>query len=1152
MITLSPDLFCQEQQGFTLLAATLDQLTDGVVWINTDAQIKGYNSAFCQFIYCLHQPCKTCLSSLVGLSLWDILPLSQAGDYLTFQSIPELLFKTDLKQPQEYEIERGGRTLTLKVCFHSITEGLEPIIVLIIQDITLIKQLEIEYQQKENSLRQTEEVLRATLEATADGILVVNKTCDIPIYNQKFVQMWSIPEALMQPNQGKKRAWFAAEQTVAPEEFMAKIQNLFVQDHETTVLDVIELKDGRVFQRYSQPQWHDNKIIGRVFSFRDITQQKRIEKSLRENEERLRTLINATPDIICFKDGEGRWLESNQANLEFLKLEGISYQGKTDAELAELRPFYREALLSCQISDEEAWQKGRIHRVEERVSKPDGSLMIFDMIKVPLFDPEGRRTGLVVLGRDISKKKQAEEALRRSELKYRSLFENSQVGIYRLRLEDGLILEANQRLLQLIGSNNPEEIIGKRSSSEFYVNASDRQEVLNYLHEQGEHRDYEVLWHQPNGNIIWGLCSARINQEENCIDGVIIDISDRKRTEEALKLSEAKYRDLVETANCIILRWDTSGNIRFINDYGKEFLGFKENEILGKNVVGNIVPETETSGRDLQFLMEDICQHPENYLLNENENICKNGQRVWVVWANKPIFNEKGELVEILSVGTDATERQHAQKALEHSLSLQQATFESIQDGILAVDNNTNIVSCNQAFLEMWSITDQVLDEHSHDQRIQYIANQVKDTQEFFQRVKQLYATPELQSYDLLELKDGRVFERYSCPQRLGEKIIGRVWSFRDLTDQKRAEADLQASEEKFRRIVETAHDIIYLMNQDGELIYVAPNILMIMGYAPFELEGKSFTPFIHPDDLPKCIAAFQRLITTEDRQFDIEYRVKHKDGTWNWYSGNWAVSQDAQGYLLVVGVSRNINERRRLENEFISLVSHELRTPLTSLMGGLDLLASGKLGTLTQQGEKLLTIAISNTERLIRLVNNILDLERIKSSKIVMQKLSCNIADLLMKAQDEMQALADQSQIKLVVNSSSYLIEVDPDRILQTLTNLLSNAIKFSEAGQMIWMTTDLIKSPEQFPNLMVEYPCICLCVKDQGRGIPANKLHKIFERFEQVDASDSRTKGGTGLGLAICRNIVEQHKGKIWAESELGVGSTFYVVLPVSSNLE
>ena len=145
------------------------------------------------------------------------------------------------------------------------------------------------------------------------------------------------------------------------------------------------------------------------------------------------------------------------------------------------------------------------------------------------------------------------------------------------------------------------------------------------------------------------------------------EIAERQRAEEVLRKSETKYRDLVETANCIIMRWDTQGRITFLNDYGQRFFGYEEKQILGCNITGTIVPETETSGRDLRSLMEDICKNPDRYVLNENENIRSNGERVWVCWTNKPILDEQGQLIEILSVGSDATERKRSEAALQQA-----------------------------------------------------------------------------------------------------------------------------------------------------------------------------------------------------------------------------------------------------------------------------------------------------------------------------------------------------------------------------------------------------------------------------------------------------------------------------------------------------
>jgi signal transduction histidine kinase len=244
----------------------------------------------------------------------------------------------------------------------------------------------------------------------------------------------------------------------------------------------------------------------------------------------------------------------------------------------------------------------------------------------------------------------------------------------------------------------------------------------------------------------------------------------------------------------------------------------------------------------------------------------------------------------------------------------------------------------------------------------------------------------------------------------------------------------------------------------------------------------------------------------------------------------------DLSGTQCVLNIINDITERKRLENEFISLVSHELRTPLTSLIGSLDLLSTGQLGTLTAKGQKVLNIALTNTERLNRLVNDILDLERMKSGKITIQAVKCNADHLMIQAAEAMQAMAERAGITLVTEPVMAEIIADSDRILQILTNLLSNAIKFSEPGKSVWL-----RAKPRGDRLQIE-------VQDQGRGIPANKLQTIFERFQQVDVSDSRKKGGTGLGLAICRNIVEQHNGNIWVESVLNQGSTFYVTLPLA----
>ncbi len=239
--------------------------------------------------------------------------------------------------------------------------------------------------------------------------------------------------------------------------------------------------------------------------------------------------------------------------------------------------------------------------------------------------------------------------------------------------------------------------------------------------------------------------------------------------------------------------------------------------------------------------------------------------------------------------------------------------------------------------------------------------------------------------------------------------------------------------------------------------------------------------------------------------------------------------------------IFKDITERlavEKMKNEFVSVVSHELRTPLTSMRGALGILASGMLKDHPQKGQRMLEIALNNTDRLVRLINDILDIERITYGKVTLAKQNCDIAELMVQAVDAMQGMAEKAGVTLVVTPMSALLRVDGDRIVQTLTNLLSNAIKFSQAGTTVLLSAEYWKNGTE----------VLLQVKDQGRGIPTDKLETIFERFQQVDTSDSRAYGGTGLGLAICRSIVAQHGGQIWAESTLGQGSIFYFTLPTT----
>ena len=361
-----------------------------------------------------------------------------------------------------------------------------------------------------------------------------------------------------------------------------------------------------------------------------------------------------------------------------------------------------------------------------------------------------------------------------------------------------------------------------------------------------------------------------------------------------------------------------------------------------------------------------------------------------------------------------------------------------------------------------------------------------------------------------------------------------------DITERKQSEAALEQSETQLRLITDAIPALIAYVDRRQ----------------CYQFVNRTYEGW-HKQPLTKIIGSHMReVIGEEDYQqirhyvelalsgqtVNYENEVLSSDRSFRWVSVTYIPDFNSEG--LVKGFFSLINDisdrkaNEQMKDEFVSVVSHELRTPLTSIYGALKLLATNPESGLSEEDHEMLDIAVTNTDRLVRLVNDVLDLERIESGKVKMVKQPCNAAVLVREAIEVMQPMANAQNITLIAKPISVFINADADHIHQTLINLLSNAIKFSPPDSSISVTVEDLEDKVLFK------------VIDTGRGIPADILGSIFERFKQVDASDSREKGGTGLGLPICYKIIEEHGGRIWAKSEFGKGSTFYLTLPKSNS--
>jgi len=346
---------------------------------------------------------------------------------------------------------------------------------------------------------------------------------------------------------------------------------------------------------------------------------------------------------------------------------------------------------------------------------------------------------------------------------------------------------------------------------------------------------------------------------------------------------------------------------------------------------------------------------------------------------------------------------------------------------------------------------------------------------------------------------------------------------------------DLAADDTRSRALLDAIPDLVLRVRRDGTIVDYKADREIDFALPPSLLKGKTLHEVL-PNMAEPSMQCIERALRTGKVQVQ-EYQTLVGGGL-----RDREARVVASGSDEVVAIIRDVTEQReaqRMKDHFVSMVSHELRTPLTAIHGALALLTEGVLGEIPERAHQMLGIATANTERLIRLTNDIIDVQRIRLGKFEIVKGACNTADLLAHAVDAMRPLAERAGVTLDSAPQAVPLVADDDRIVQVFVNLLGNAIRYSPPGAAVSATA------------VPRGDRIVFQVKDRGPGIPVYNLESIFEAFQQADAPDIRAKGGIGLGLYICRRIVEAHGGRIWAESAPGEGATFTFTLPTGEVL-
>jgi two-component system sensor histidine kinase VicK len=623
----------------------------------------------------------------------------------------------------------------------------------------------------------------------------------------------------------------------------------------------------------------------------------------------------------------------------------------------------------------------------------------------------------------------------------------------------------------------------------------------------------------------------------------------RQRLERALAIERNFVSATLDSIPALVAVLDTAGRMVRFNRPCEELTGLRLSEIVGRPFVEEILIEREARG----WAQDKVRAAAAGEVAGPYENLWRTGQGAprRISWTLRPLVGpgagnselDTGAEVQYLIVsGRDVTGQRQAEEALLTSEARYKHVVENSLGFVFTCTLEGRLTSLNSFTAESLGYRPEELAGRPLFDLIH------KDgLQEFAESLRTIVKIGEYQGTIPFLRKDGterRIAFRSRRMDLPGSASFVLTHGM-DVTEQEEAEDELHLVRRQRELILAAVGDGIYGMDLDGNLTFINPAAAKMLGYTADELRRRDFHELVHHSHADGTLhtkancpifAGMRRCEGVRIRD-DVFWR---KDGTTIPVEYVASPLIDEGQIAGMVVAFQDVSERRRLEkmkDEFISTVSHELRTPLTSLRASLGLISSGSLDKRPEKQKQMLEVAIGNCDRLVRLVNDILDFDRVEKGGMPLHREVMAAGDLLRRAADVENEAALKAQITFRFDvHPKVLVDVDQERILQVLSELVSNAIKFSPPQTIIKLAAQPVEDNE-----------VCIVVEDQGRGIAQENLDIIFERFQQGDASDSRAMGGTGLGLAICRRIVQQHGGRIWVESEPGKGSRFLFTVPV-----
>jgi PAS domain S-box-containing protein len=762
---------------------------------------------------------------------------------------------------------------------------------------------------------------------------------------------------------------------------------------------------------------------------------------------------------------------------------------------------------------------------------------------------------------EVAERKLAEEALQESEGELR--------GLFAAMTDVVLVLNADGHYVKIAPTSSmnlyrpPDELLGKKVHE--ILPKEDADKIFEQIKRALEKRqtiNFEYAL-EIGSKEVW-FDSKVSPLTDNTVFWIAHDITAHKQAEEALRESEKKYRELVENANSIIMRRDNVGNVTFFNEFAQSFFGYSEEEILGKNVVGTIVPQVEsTTGRDLRLMIEDIAVNPDSYANNENENMRSSGERVWIAWTNKPVFDENGRISEILCIGNDITGRKRAEDKLRESETQLRQIIDLVPHMIFVKDWDGKYLLVNEAVAKADNMSVSALtgkyqaDFHSNSSELQ----------KMLQDDREVMMTGETKFIPEEPFTDARGNLRFHQATKVPFHIFGHktpavLGVAIDITKNKQAAESLRESEARLDLAIRSAHMGVWHIDLIENKRHFDDQVCHLLGIAPAKFTGtaEEFYKAVHPHDREMLAAALARSIE-QDVLYEKEYRVVWPDGSVHYIITRGKLFRDEIGQpVRMNGLVWDITEPKRVEEEREMLeaqlrisqkveaigtlaggIAHDFNNILQPIIGYTEM----ELNELSPSNpvRKSLEQVLKASLRAKELIRQIMAISRSTQEQ---HRIPTDISSIIKEALTLLRSTLPTS-IEMRQKIRKGVALADSTQIHQVLMNLCTNAAHaMNDKGilEVRLSTVDLSESDLAGQAIfdLKPGPYLKLTVSDTGCGMDAKTRERIFDPY----FTTKEVGKGSGLGLAVIDGIVKRHEGAITVQSQPEKGTTFTIYIP------